>query len=537
MEKNENDEKNNKFIIIIKNKKLKGYEKTRNKIYNNFEPTDILQRFSYDKENNTNYLYDKLTKEYNYSPETRNFIDKFKKNNNKNFNNISVQNLSKIKNKNLNNLFCTKQTILNQSIFKNKQLKLSLNNNKNVKDSQSDVKAKKNILNKLFPDINEINKYSNLPFFSLVKTKYPYKMRLNLSNKKEGKKKFPQEEFLYQISHNNNDEEKINYNFIKNKSVKKGITKKYFHGVDKYCINNKISENNFITKENLNKKKFKLELDINNLTKGEKIPQISTKEKHIRILEKNLKNIKTIPNQLMNDLEDDIFNFIDNEFDSINEESKYYKKEEYKNAINIEQANDNDTNCINLNKQFNTNNINNTSISDKNLQTSIDYLNYSKNKSYFNNTNNNNFKSTVLKKPNKYPINFYSTQQLKIKEHFNKNHKNTFDERNKKFKKGYNSERNLKKKLPDEMIENIKGLQKRKIINYGNFFKKECKIRDILIGNKLKCEFTPIDIKRILNGLKPYADINLEGENDNTIEINQLNDNMKDKENKKNKLI
>ena len=438
MEKSRDEEKNKKFTSTIKNKMFKGYEKVRNKIHNNFVQTDNFQRFSYDNEKIPNFI-NNLDKENNYSYEKKNFKSQFKRNNLEKMNNISIQHLSKIKkddyNNILNKLFFTTTNIFNQKLFKYKRPKINLENNNNITVTSYDIKEKKELLNKLFPDITEINQYSNLPFFSLIKVRSPYKMKLNLNSKKEIKKKFPQEEFLYKISHNNNDEEKINYNFIKNKSVKKGITKKYFHGVDKYCINNKISENNFITKENLNKKKFKLELDINNLTKGEKIPQISTKEKHIRILEKNLKNIKTIPNQLMNDLEDDIFNFIDNEFDSINEESKNYKKEEYKNAINIEQANDNDTNCINLNKQFNTNNINNTSISDKNLQTSIDYLNYSKNKSYFNNTNNNNFKSTVLKKPNKYPINFYSTQQLKIKEHFNKTHKNTFDERNKKFKK------------------------------------------------------------------------------------------------------
>jgi lipoate-protein ligase A len=87
-------------------------------------------------------------------------------------------------------------------------------------------------------------------------------------------------------------------------------------------------------KEDLNKKKFKLELDINNLTKGEKIPQISNREKHIKILENNIKNIKLIPNQLMNDLEDDVFKFIDNEFDKIHEDSKKNKKEEYTNTIN-----------------------------------------------------------------------------------------------------------------------------------------------------------------------------------------------------------
>jgi hypothetical protein len=345
-------------------------------------------------------------------------------------------------------------------------------------------------------------------------------MKLNENNKKEVKKKFPQEEFLYKISHNSNDEEKINYNFIKNKGIKKGRTAKYFHGVDKFCINNKVSETNFMRKEDLNKKKFKLELDINNLTKGEKIPQISNREKHIKILENNIKNIKLIPNQLMNDLEDDVFKFIDNEFDKINEDSKKNKKEEYTNTINDEEQKDNGANIVNLSTQFNINNNNKSSnINGKFLQTSNDYL---KNKLYFNNTNISNFTAAGFKKLQRYPINFYSTQQIKIKEHFNKTHKNTFEERNKKNKKGYYSERNLKKKMSDEMIESLNGLQRKKITNNGSSFKKECRMRDVIIGQKLKCEFNPLDVKRILNGLKPYADIKSDEEIDKNIENNKI---------------
>ena len=34
----------------------------------------------------------------------------------------------------------------------------------------------------------------------------------------------------------------------------------------------------------------------------------------------------------------------------------------------------------------------------------------------------------------------------------------------------------------------------------------ECRNRDIIIANKLKCEFSPTDIKRVLNGQKPWND-------------------------------
>ena len=532
MEKSRDEEKNKKFTSTIKNKMFKGYEKVRNKIHNNFVQTDNFQRFSYDNEKIPNFI-NNLDKEKNYSYEKKNFKSQFKRNNLEKMNNISIQHLSKIKkddyNNILNKLFFTTTNIFNQKLFKYKRPKINLENNNNITVTSYDIKEKKELLNKLFPDITEINQYSNLPFFSLIKVRSPYKMKLNLNSKKEIKKKFPQEEFLYKISHNNNDEEKINYNFIKNKGIKKGRTMKYFHGVDKFCINNKINEYNFIKKEYLNKKNVKLELDIDNLSKGEKIPQISNKEKHIKILENNIKNIKLIPNQLMNDLEEDVFRFIDDEFDNINENLKNKnKKEENKNSIIIEEQRENEKNAniINLSNQFN---LNKTDINEKFIQTSNNYKNISNMKSLFNNTSNtSNFYSTGFKKPQQYPINFYSTQQLKLKEHFNKTHKNTFEERNKINKKGYNSERNFKKKLKEEMIDDNKNiLKKKKIMNHGFAFKKECKIRDIIIGNKLKCEFNPIDIKRILKGLKPYSDIKLDDEINIKIENGIVKENEK----------
>ena len=523
--------KNKKFTSTIKNKMFKGYEKVRNKMQNNFDMTDSFQRFSYDSQTNTKYNLNRLEKEDNYSSKTINLNGKFTKNNCNNLNNLSIEHLSKTKkddyNNTLNKLFFT-----TSNIFKNKKPNLSFKNDSNTKNTQFYFKENKYLINKLFPDINEINKYSNLPFFSLNKVKSPYKMKLNENNKKEVKKKFPQEEFLYKISHNSYDEEKINYNFIKNKGIKKGRTAKYFHGVDKFCINNKVSETNFMRKEDLKKKKFKLELDVNNLTKGEKIPQISSREKHIKILENNLKSIKLIPNLLMNDLEDDVFKFIDNEFDKINEDSKKNKKEEQINTINNEEQKENGANIVNLSTQFNINNNNkSSSINDKFLQTANEYL---KNKSYFNNTNISNFTTTTgFKKMQQYPINFYSTQQIKIKEHFNKTHKNTFEERNKKSKKGYYSERNLKKKMSDEMIENLNRLQRIKITNNGSSFKKECRIRDVIIGQKLKFEFNPVDVKRILNGLKPYADIKSDEEIDKNIENSKIYVDIKKNKEKK----
>ena len=528
MEKSRKEEKNKKFTSTLKNKMFRGYEKVRNKFHNNnLDLNDNFQRFSYD---NSNLYLNDLDKKYSYSNEKLEMKDKFVKTNNFNsLNNINIQHLSKIKkddyNNILNKLFFTTSNIINKNYLKNKKPSLNLRNfNYNKKDSSNDIKEKNKILNKLFPDIDEINKYSNLPFFSLIKVKSPYKLKLNSNNKKEIKKNFAQEEFLYKISHNYNDEdEKINYNFIKNKGIKKGRTNNYFHGINKFCINNKISETNFIREEDINKKNEKLELDIANLTKGgEKTSQLSTKEKHIKILENNLKNLKFIPNQIINDLEDDVFKFIDEEFDdnnNITDNSKNIIKKERK-MLNSLNDKENKSNIINLNTQFKMNKASTTN--NKYFHSTSNEFKNRNNSSY---NNINEFNYTGFKKPQQYPINFYSTQQIKIKEHFNDTYKNTFDERKKRMKKGNKSERTSKKRIDGKIIENINinNLHKKKIITSECAFKKECKIRDIIIGNKLKCEFNRSDIKRILNGLKPYADIKID---DKEI-INNL-DNIKD---------
>ena len=510
MEKSKKEDKNKKFISTIKNKMFKGYEKVRNKFYNNLDDiNDDFQRFSYDKENYSNYILNDLDKKYSYSNEKLIMKNKSSRKNNFNsLNNINIQHLSKIKKDDYNNilkkLFFTTSNIINKKYTKpNLNIK---NFNYNIRESINDIKEKKKILNKLFPDIDEINKYSNLPFFSLIKVRSPYKLKLNSNNKKEIKKKFPQEEFLYKISHNNNDEDEK--------------------------INNKISETNFIKEEDINKKNEKLELEIANLTKGgEKTPQLSTKEKHIKILEKNLKNLKFIPNQIINDLEDDVFKFIDEEFDNINNTTEYSKnniKKEDKSKNNINNK-ENSSNIINLNTQFKFNKT--STIDNKNFHSTSNDFQNNKNKSYYNNSNNFNF--TGFKKPQQYPINFYSTQQIKIKEHFNDTYKNTFDERKKKMEKGNKSERTSKKRIGGKIIENIhiNNLHRKKKITSKCAFKKECKIRDVIIGNKLKCEFNHEDIKRILNGLTPYADIKIEDkEIMNNLDI--IKDNINSKEDK-----
>ena len=65
-------------------------------------------------------------------------------------------------------------------------------------------------------------------------------------------------------------------------------------------------------------------------------------------------------------------------------------------------------------------------------------------------------------------------------------------------------------------------------------YQHESKMRDILISNKLKFEFSKDDIKRILNGQKPWKDFDFnKNDNDNENEQSKRQNNNKIKNIKK----
>ena len=211
---------------------------------------------------------------------------------------------------------------------------------------------------------------------------------------------------------------------------------------------------------------------------------------------------------------------MNNDEDELN--NKIKKISEYKKKLsstprpddiinNKSTSTNNINNIINLINQFK---INNLKDSDKLLITTQYFSqNRSKIKRINDNIDNSNYSSTGFKKPLKYPINFYSTQQIKKKERFSNTHKNTFEERAKRIQKEYQENEKNKIKQQSQLVFDANSLQKRrKVMTNGYAYKKETKIRDIIIGHKLKCEFSPIDIKRVLNGLKPWVDIKLDEE-------------------------
>ena len=501
---------NKKFTSSIKRRMFRGYQKIQNKsqenVYNSGPFMTIKTNLNVPK-----YPIIHQQQPTNSSISFKDFDLSEKSIKNKQLhNNIHLKN-NKNKNEDLGKLLYTTSLFsknLSSPKMHNKHINLNIRNNNYKKsiDKLLFVNPKtggdhEEILSKLFPEREEINKYSYLPFVSLVKSRNPYnKIQFGVANN-FNKDSSAQEDFLFKISHSKKENKKMENNFNKNKGIKKGAVFNFSH--------QKNFEDKSLNEKNLkNKTRVRLQLDINNLSKGEKTAQISTTEKHILAIENNLREIKLIPNELFKNLESDVFKFIDEDFN----ESKNLKTEKNENDI------DKNDNSKNSSKQVD----NIISLNDQ-VKFSNTFLTENKNYTKY---CEELFRKTS-KPPLKYPINFYPTQQIKKKEHFNINHKNTFEERRKKLKENKTNYGNNYSKLSSDnskFLNTFQGLKKNISTTFDNenqkkilltnalAFDKENKIRDVIIGRQLKCEFSPVDIKRVLNGLKPWVDCNLDKE-------------------------
>lgn len=435
---NENNINLNPFYTPIRKEKkeLDSYTKT----YTNHFPTKIIKEILPYQDEYQDIYKNKYLSKYN----------------NLQLNDLYITNLSKSnkKNKNLRN------KIENNRLNESKNLRNFQNIINNIEKKEIDKNNQKRTINLLFPYKEEINQYSNLPFFSL--TKNPNNLQSALSSSREGNEKnmknMLQEDFLYKISHRRENETKyINNNFIKNKGIKRGGTIPF-------------NEFNLI-----NKKKLKLQLDILNINNN-KNKYLNSKEKRYKILEKEMEPLKNIVS-LFKEFEN---NFLEDEDNGKNIDEKYKNK-----IINVD---------INKEENLKTD-IKQNIISGKNFDDEF--------KEAYRTTYN-------FKKPKFYPINYYSSSQLKRKENkYEKIHKLAFEEYQKKIniKEESRWKRNKRNYELDEYEKEYfnKLFNKREMTNKIAFM-RECRIRDIIITNKLKCEFSPSDIKRLLNGLKPWND-------------------------------
>ena len=297
---------------------------------------------------------------------------------------------------------------------------------------------------------------TDLPFFSLVKN--PLRSVSVESKKKynEKEKKILTEEFLYKLSHKHPDEK---YSTL-NKGIVRGFRTAY----------NEFGEKN----NSVHKAPKKLELNVENVFSNEKISQLNPVERHLQRIENNLNLIKTLPENMFKDFADDFMN--DDDYNDDDNLDKYInkrksdnedKKKEDEKIITFDATVFEEKKRQLLNRKY--------------AQTLQTYYNPNSPKLYYGD---------------------YLNQQLKNKaERFEIIHKIAFED----FIKRKNS--NLHDpKIPSKSIKinpDSRLLIKKKLTNKG-LYDIESKTRDIIIANKLKTEYSPQDVNRILNGFRPW---------------------------------
>ena len=379
--------------------------------------------------------------------------------------------LSKLKSK--NNLVLD---IENCSKY-NFKIQRSLGKTQNIQQPNKGKKEKikqfdKNILEQIFPNKFELNKITNIPLFYVTYTPKKYQSSIYLNKSEKKIQNLLNEDFIYKISHDTDKKYSTINNFHLNKSLKIGLT--VFNNKNKSKNLNDIKNENF-------------ELNINNLTKQKKAFE---DQKHINSLEKKLNALKNFNN--------DMFSIFKKNILSIEKDFDFIIPNEKPNLIN------------NLKKENNKNiknNINN--ISNENDEDDLLNKKMTRNKSCGDNININInfFNKNYLKKPNKHGINDYNTLQLEIKKKkFEKARKNAWKE----FKRKINS-RNIKMHPLSLCVEEPKrNLNKKLKQSYKLMYSHESKVRDFDIFKKLKYYYSPTDVHRILRGLKPWSEINME---------------------------
>ena len=356
---------------------------------------------------------------------------------------------------------------------KNKNMFLTQTKSKkvttNTNNDNIEKENKEYIFKKLFPDKDEIYKYSELPFFSLTKNPHNFGYKgNNIINLKENDDIFSPDDFLFKLSHKQESNEKyIKNNFNRNKGVKRGIALTL--------------TNNNNNKSNLDKKKMKLMLDIENLNNNKQI-YLNSKEKRFKILEKEIESLKNV-----------ISLFKDFETEIANDDMKIDDNNIDKNKLEKKTQSESNINNINAKKD------------DKNLI-----------------INGNNFEEIAsrtaynphpFKKARFYPVNYYSSNQIMVKEkRYEDKHRIGLEEFQRKINLKTTKDNSIKKIYKKKYIMDeyekqwFKKLIKKEKLSLKDGYLRNCRINDIILVSKLKCEFSPNDVKRVLNGIKPWDD-------------------------------
>ena len=340
---------------------------------------------------------------------------------------------------------------------KNKKDIFLTGNNKTRNKTQGEIfdeinkkqENEKKILQKIFPDKDEMNVITSVPFFSLIKnpnkTYYINNKHNNNKEKNLQEKQILEEEFLYKLSHKNNEEKNINLN----KGLFKGYRTAYNEFGEKINNNHKIPN--------------KLELNVENVFSNEKISQLSPVERHLQRIQNNLHSIRNLPNDMFKEFENNFLNYDDND----NKKNESDKNENEK-IITLDSAIFEIKKKKLLNKGFSQTFYNTNSLP-------------------------------------KFPIGDYLNQQLKNKEErFQTIHKLAFDDFIKR--KSTNLHNPIIKSKKGITISPNSHLLSKKQTTYKSLYDIESKTRDILIASKLKTEYCPQDINRILRGYRPWIE-------------------------------
>ena len=434
----EEKEKNKKLVKTLNKKMFRGYEKIKklkeikeygldkiNKILTPTNEWEYVQPLPFEDIYNITYK-DKFLNKLNGNIDSFDFLKIYsnkKKEINKNH---------KYRNKNKKQIFLT----YNNNKYQNKT------QGEKFDDLNKKEEEEKRILKQIFPDEDEMNVITSVPFFSLIKN--PMKT-FSIDSKNSREKKILEEEFLYKLSHKNKEE--------KNQNLNKGLFKGYRTAYNEF--GEKINNNHKIPN--------KLELNIENVFSNEKISQLTPVERHLQRIENNLNSIRNLPNDMFKEFENNFLNYDDND----NKKNESDKNENEK-IITLDSAVFEIKKKKLLNKGF----------------------------------------SQTFYNPNylpKFPIGDYLNQQLKNKEErFQTIHKLAFDD----FIKRKSTN------LHDPIIKNKKGitispnshLLSTKKTTYKSLYDIESKTRDVLIAAKLKTEYSPQDINRILRGYRPWIE-------------------------------
>ena len=272
-----NVEENKKMISNIKAKMFKGYhqviknKKKERKLerLKNKELTlpNLMYILRSRQKQNKDYLPFEPDYDFAYKSKYLNRLDDIESND------LQIINLSKQKKDNKKPYLSSKNMFLTHT-------KLMKNKNTYLYTQDEELENKKSIFKKIFPDKEEIYKYSELPFFSLTKNPNNFGYQGNsLINLKENDDIFTQEDFLYKLSHQRENSEKlINNNYNKNKGVKRGIALALMN-----------EKNN----DNIDKKKMKLMLDIENMNDNKQV-YLTSKERRYKIIEKEIEPLKNV---------------------------------------------------------------------------------------------------------------------------------------------------------------------------------------------------------------------------------------------------